>query len=68
VSLPEQPADCSRQNGAFLVWHAVLLARDLSATIYKREAERNRTCNQTVMSGMIDENKAENVDEFGDDW
>jgi hypothetical protein len=29
---------------------------------------RTRTCNQTVMSGMIDENKAENVDEFGDDW
>jgi hypothetical protein len=25
-----------------------------------------RTCNQTVMSGVIDENKAENVDEFGD--
>jgi len=29
---------------------------------------QDATCNQTVMSGVIDENKAENVDEFGDDW
>jgi hypothetical protein len=29
---------------------------------------RGQTFDHTVMSGVMDENKAENIDEFGDDW